>query len=48
MKYNGEEYIVIDMGTYQNVLVLKPIIAKKKYSEENGIFDATWNETEKN
>ena len=40
---NGKEYIVIDMGTYQNVLVLKPIIAKKKYSEENGIIINTRN-----
>lgn len=40
---SGKEYIVIDMGTYQNVLVLKPITAKKKYSEENGIMINTRN-----
>ena len=39
----GQEYIIIDAGTYQNVLILKPIISKKAYKDENGIMINTRN-----
>lgn len=39
----NENFIIIDAGTYQNVLVLKPITSKKPYKDENGIMINTRN-----